>query len=312
MSRMPAAGNVSKIALLSKRITEFERSSKPLAFTGRFMTRSAIGDQLRERLKNPAKINQGNTPLCGPAAFLYWIAKEQKKAYVNYIIDLCELGHARLGHLKVKPSKDCLRSSPKEMTYQCDWVGLASLRDSANDIFSVTPGENSISGITLPNTLASWFQQAGYDPVINSTNLIIDKTLANLVKADHLAGSQAVALLVNARTILNRGLVRIPDHWIVPTSKILIDGKPASGALKVLRSAESPMLQAQIDRPSAAAQIRKWAKIEPILSAKITFTYYSWGQADRRVNHHRPNLTLADFLCGFYGFVSAKNGRFDA
>lgn len=308
--------------LISKWIATFQKSTKPLAFTGVHKElpsaqsiRYMLGTELKDRLRHPHKINQGDSPLCGPSAFLYVLAVHNQKAYARYIMDLCDHGEATIGKLRIKPSLACRTSPPAEVHMSgCDWVGLASLRDSENSFMSVTPYALSMSGITMPETLASWFRLAGYDPVQNRTNTWFDKSLKSLVEADRLASSaqQAVALFINAK-FLGAGWNLVPDHWVVLTSRIKVDGKSVSSALNDLKKAQATAKTA--GEPIAPRSRRITALKQPdneavdaVMSRKISFTVYTWGDDATKINWMRPQLTLGDFLGCYYGFVSAKPG----
>lgn len=308
--------------LVLKLISDFEKSAAPLKFTSKSITRSKVAQQLRERIKHPYAINQIGSPLCGPAAFLYVLATHNKTAYARYIIDLCNDGKATIGALKVSPSHECLHTDPEKTanaTYgtppvaACDWIGMASLRDSENSIFSVTP-RSSVAGITFPQTLASWFRDIGYNPVQNRTNTWFDKSLHNLAEANRLAASSfhAVALFVNAK-FMGASWNMVPDHWVVLTSRITIDKEPISAVLHELRQVqkETGATAQEIEEPRDAINVTQRSdlkKIDEIMSRKIHFTIYSWGDDRRPINKTRPQLTLGEFLDCYYGFVSAKPG----
>src|SRR5690625_4337328 len=94
--------------------------------------------QLDDRAKHPFAIRQGNTPLCGPAAFLFCVASAYPEAYKRYVLELALYGEARLGKLRVIPSEACRNAQPEHgVIHPVDWVALASLRDSTNRLLSM-------------------------------------------------------------------------------------------------------------------------------------------------------------------------------
>ena len=121
-------------------------------------------NELNNRVNEPFRIHQQRSPLCGPAAFMYCIARTAPETYRKYVEDLAYHGEAMLGSLHVKPRPECLNETADNLVKigidPVDWIALASLRDSSNDFLSVTAG-SSLAGITLPSTLADWFNQSG-------------------------------------------------------------------------------------------------------------------------------------------------------
>jgi len=77
----------------------------------------------------------------------------------------------------------------------------------------------------------------------------------------------------------------IADHWVVLSSPIIIDGKP----MLLLLAKGKPI-----------------NNDKSILSKKISFNVYCWGNSARAVNLRISGLTVAQFLHHFYGYMSAK------
>ena len=125
------------------------------------MFRSIVAKQLTERINNPHLIDQASASLCGPAALMYTLAHLKPDIYVQYVIDLYNKGQARLGTLEIKPSKDCRNYYPrddrkvkyKDQISECDWIALASLRDSENKILEYDSARDKTSGITFPGQI---------------------------------------------------------------------------------------------------------------------------------------------------------------
>ncbi|XOZ32373.1 hypothetical protein ACMDCT_09150 [Halomonadaceae bacterium KBTZ08] len=241
---------------------------------------------LRERINTPHKISQQGTSLCGPSVYLYVLAKQYPAVYAQYIVDLFSKGEARIGNLVVKPSKACRSYDYSEESvriHPVDWIGAASLRDSSNAIFAYDHPSDAASGITLPSHLESWFKTSGFASSTRNTNLIFDKGIGNLAKASlKFDSGHNVCLFVGATMLYSsakKGLVPA-DHWVVMNSRPLIDGKPLSPAL-IKRNPDD------------------------LSDRKISFDVYTWGHKAWSVNKFRRNLTVAEFLDYYYGFVSA-------
>jgi len=137
-------------------LTDFTRGNEKLAFKC-IDNRLLFAQALEQRVKEPWRIAQSGTPLCGPAAFMYCIAKDRPSTYVKYVIDLAEEGIAKLNKLTVEPGNACKNASLKESIHPVDWVALASLRDSSNAILPVSRPSVSAAGITTATSLAGWF-----------------------------------------------------------------------------------------------------------------------------------------------------------
>lgn len=138
--------------------------------------------ELDDRAANPFAIRQGSAPLCGPAAFLYCVAKSYPEVYQRYVLELAIHGHARLGKLNVSPSQTCRDATPAASSISpVDWVALASLRDSTNAAFRMNGPESSIAGITLPNSMRGWFEKSGlFSQVEDHTSLMSGMTVGSV------------------------------------------------------------------------------------------------------------------------------------
>jgi hypothetical protein len=277
---MPIPSNVENM------IRKFEKRNDNKAFTK--IERKAVATQLRERIRKPSSINQGGASLCGPAVFIYYLAKRRPKQYVQYIIDLYEKGEADIGRLKVKPGGDCKDFNPvkKYEIMEADWVAWAGLRDSENAFFDYDHPNDQVPGITLPGDIAKWFTLAGSLAVRKNTNIFFDKSLYTLLQAHRQYRHGAcVCLFVGQKVLRGKPGGRCPaDHWVVLNSPIQFDGKPVDNLL------------------------RKGLKVnddKTLLSKKIQLLLYTWKEEYYAVNRHNRNLTVKEFLDYFYGYVSA-------
>lgn len=268
-------------------IHEFEIRDGDAAFTK--IERPKVAKQLRDRIEEPSLINQGQSSLCGPAVFIYCLAKRKPKLYAQYIIDLYEKGEASIGRLKVKPGEDCRKYDPIEAyeILEADWIALAGLRDSENDFLDYDHPNDRLSGITMPGGIAKWFAFADFLAIRQNTNIFFDESLYTLLQAHkkYISGA-CVCLFVGAHVLQGIPKGRSPaDHWVVLNSPIQIGGKPVS---------------------KLAAQGRKVNRDESILSKKIQFSIFTWAKDSYPVNRHDPELTVGKFLDYFYGYVAAQ------
>lgn len=250
---------------------------------------------LNKRVNEPQYINQSTTSLCGPAAFMYCVAKHQPEVYRRYVLDLAEHGKARIGQLEIIPSDACRRTKGVDID-PVDWIALASLRDSTNRMMSMSKGGNTAAGITTPGDLESWFDRCGlFHGTGNYTQAVTGSNLHTIIAANasHSTGS-FVCLLVRAaiisgvgnagtkfRSNLPKTASFTPDHWIVLAEPILIGGRVAASAV--------PAINTSVSRPQ---------------DQHIDVRVYSWGKY-YRITDVYPELTAGQFLRYFYGHVAA-------
>jgi len=257
---------------------------------------------LEKRAANPFAIQQGDSPLCGPAAFLFCVAKSYPDVYRRYVLELALFGRARLGSLEVTPSRACRETLLDPWyTNPVDWIALASLRDSTNRVLSMSSPGASAAGITMPGVMQAWFHRSGlFSQIEDHTSLFGGESLDSLLHADrkHRQGAY-VCMLVRA-SILGRvdgelgtklgkdtpkTIAPTPDHWIVQTTPI---------------SLEHPDGPISLDTAVARGDM------DP-LELPLHFAVHSWGDGGKAlaVSSRIKPMTARKFLPCFYGFVSA-------
>lgn len=242
--------------------------------------RAALAAGLIERINDPNRINQGGTPLCGPASLIRSVAIGNSDAYARAAIDLYTSGRARINNLDIRPGDAVLNAPVPSGTSPADWMMLASLRDSDNWLLS-TAGffANGAAGVTIPPTIETWFRNAGFTQIVNRTSLTGGDI--PLVKSLHVQEASRlftqgynVAMLIDA-DLLETGTQNdifsmYPDHWVVLASRI-----------------------------AAGGSTNYAANMEP-------FRVFTWGRLmSVPVNPATP-LIYERFLTKFYGFVAAR------
>lgn len=260
-------------------IAEFEGRSE-IAFPKLGVDHKEFAQQLRERLNDRHRVNQGYASLCGPAAFMYCFQRKNSMAYAKYAMDLFEHGNAWLGHMKIDPSEDCRRSEGRTLS-ALDWVTLAGLRDAENLVLDYE-GTEQIDGVTSARSLSHWFARSGYFAhVARETNLMRDKSIETLVRASrHLLAGRRPCLMIGSNFLAGKPRGRaFPDHWVVLTSEVRIDGNSAAALFTKGIGAADSQLGKQI----------------------VSFTVLTWGE-----NKPIPQMTVDAFLDYFYGYVTAQ------
>jgi len=283
------------IALVQK----FATRTGPAAFTGLGVSRAAFAMDLMEHINSPSLIHQRNASLCGPACFLYALLQKTPETYAQFVIDLYEKGQAKVGGLEVKPKVDCKNfsvpaggssgpSNRRTGISAVDWVSLAGLRDSSNIYFDYDFPSVGFGGITMPSGMAGWFKNSWkFQDVVNRTNVYLTKDLLTLVQAHQkFCAGHKVCLFIGGNVLTGEdGGKLIPDHWVLLSSQISIDGSLATNLTK---------LGAKVNDSDTLQQ------------ASVEFTVCTWGNPNMDIGENQTNLTVSGFLDYFYGFVSAK------
>ena len=221
---------------LDQMLLDFEKKSPGTAFP--HIPRSKIVSGLRVRVAadGPQYISQRGSSLCGPAAVMFCVATRDPEMYAKYVMDLYDNGEAQFGTLTVKPGEACRTYDPKRI-HPVDWVALASLRDSENRYMDYASVDNDAAAITVPSTIKSWLQAAGYSQLYASTQLF-----GSMVQTDIEIGRAGAArnqgndvcLFINAKMLVSMGaLTAIPDHWIVLTKALRFDAKKREIAIEI-------------------------------------------------------------------------------
>jgi len=286
-------------------IERFERESGSLKFECIDKDkRKEFTKSLKDRMENPRLINQGITPLCGPAAFMHCAAKDKRNDYVHYVLDLVEKGEGKLGNLRVKPGSACLNST----SIGCDpvdWVALASLRDSTNRFWSMRSYKSEVAGITTGGGLAYWFNATGW---YHAANFSFHQSLKNQSRFKHLLDMNQradghICLLIRSAIITNysstdtgfkkwngsgapKTYFGTPDHWIV------LDGRASIGQKEYQGSAN--------------------LNLDELINKPLRFKFWTWGNKGGvegkpccAIDDRVSNITPASFLPYYYGYVSA-------
>jgi hypothetical protein len=164
-------------------VDQFAARNGPGVWT--YLHRNVVAAELKARIDDPTKINQGQVGYCGPAAFLQDLATDDPALYAKMAGDLFDLGFAHaprgVGGLPVGrfivPDK-WLRTFPipfnknGEQTYlpEADWLMLSSIRNASNEwwLDSVLLWTNKgAAGGTRADDLVDMFKAVGYSSVVN-------------------------------------------------------------------------------------------------------------------------------------------------
>jgi len=278
-------------------LNNFEQGSGKLAFDCIQNNRRQFADDLRDRATDPYLISQGNTPLCGPAAFMHCIASDRPTDYVRYVLDLATTGSGTLGGLTVTPGSDCRNASLDNKIAAVDWVALASLRDASNTFLDMNGPDSNAAGITVGSALAGWFSKTGWYPGgVSDFTSYGPQSFEHLLGINQRVNSHVCLFLRSAIVASSSSEVGInkfngsgtpktwlgtPDHWVVLKNRLTIDHK-------------APPLPG-MPRPAG------------LENKRLDFSFWHWGeQYNIPINSRIHNITPAQFLPYYYGYVSAS------
>ncbi len=185
--------------------------------------------------------NQGQTALCGPAAFVYWLVQDRPDMYVDHVIRLWKLESFQLGKMAVGVSPKVLESARNQFERHTpetsdispvDWLFLASLRNQSADLNPFgdyeTPADQW-AAITLPSNLKTWFNAVGSNTLIDNTSLfgVLKPDWNGLERLSDLVPFNRVLLLVSASIFTGKSATT-KNHWVVLNEPISVNGRPMS------------------------------------------------------------------------------------
>ncbi|MBB3303954.1 MULTISPECIES: hypothetical protein [unclassified Enterobacter] len=182
-----------------------------------------IETEILSRLNRRSYPNQGETSLCGPAAFFYCLQIDRPDVYKQAANELWLYGKTKINDLVISPSDGCRHPKGSFYSYGgerisgLDWITLASLRDSENLIMSYDEVDDQVAGITVWDKLTKWFEKAGYVKVFSNVGLLRSnvKDLAHL--NEHARNGCKVVCLISAGMLSGFGPKETlsKNHWIV-------------------------------------------------------------------------------------------------
>jgi len=279
-------------------VERFRRGTGSLAFAC-IKDRVSFAKALGERVDEPREINQGDAPLCGPAAFMYCIAKDRRAEYARYVLDLAEKGTGKLGNnLTVTPSMICRNAALDGKIDPVDWVALASLRDDTNSFLRMRSPDSDTAGITMGGAMVDWFRATGWFPggVGKAIKYNWSQPVDELHGIDRHRRPEPLINLCGIDPRVSGG-----GHVCLLVRAEVIDGPP--------RGSERNRLKASGKSKKWAGLPNHWVVLEGHIGLPysatpdhmLNFNVWTWGR-------ERPtpiNMPIRQFLPYYYGYVSA-------
>lgn len=220
--------------------------------------------------------NQYYSMLCGPAAFYYCLMMDRYDLYEQLVWDLWSHGKGMLGAFLIQPGistmkvKDLFGGAGYSRVSAIDWVTMASLRDSSNNLLKYESIGDKISAITLWGDIEKWMINSGAHKIFSNISMY-HSNLSDICKLNSLMSDDVHVLSLISASMLQKGAdVPLKDHWIVWCGKLkLING----------------------------GGITNETKLDELVSLKL----FSWGEV--KDNGLRVSLTLGEFLKYTFGGI---------
>lgn len=175
---------------------------------------------------------QGDSSLCGMAAFYYCLLKDRPDIYFQVIEDLWLTGRTQLGKLKIKPGSSC--KNPTDIlnirgtlrVSAIDWITLAGTRDSMNTFLSYDSPDDEAAGITKAEAIDECFQSVDANIKLENVSGGLYFTNAGLQDICNLNAyvSDSFHVILNIHPELlstNNGFYQ--RHWVVMENKLQLD-----------------------------------------------------------------------------------------
>ena len=209
--------------------------------------RTDLAQSLRERLNAPDSLNQGNTNLCGVAAFVRDWLQDDPVGYAWLAICLFERGvgsfsRGGAGARVIRPSQELKnsvlanvvdRNTSRPMA-PADWIVMASLREDLNLSLNYRADEgwlfwSDIRGLSSVGDVVNLFKRGGYQDVRDYANWWVRYSANHLeVAGRYVAAGYKVVLFIDYRLLTKdkqdtEALVATANHFVGLTSPITFD-----------------------------------------------------------------------------------------
>ena len=224
----------SLAAAANAAIAKFEQTNDLSAWN--FLDKATIVAEMRARIQDPFKINQGGQPFCGPAAVLFELVRKQPLRYVKICQSLFSAGGFH-GMTQWIAAPAALRQNSRGDLHmgQADWMMLATFRQSENLLFPVEPNApdliRNIAGMTKSWEMKGWVREIlGYTKATYYHAYLFNDLTALTAAADTIGAGGVAFALITAEGMLaaQTPLIPFPSHWIALLGNITIQGDRVS------------------------------------------------------------------------------------
>lgn len=178
---------------------------------------------IEDRFYHRSYPTQNNASVCGSAAFFYCLQIDRPDIYAQAARELWRYGKTKIGGLKIEPSEGCrhpygeFHGSDIKTISGLDWMTLAGLRDSENMLFSFDGLDSPVAGVTMWQTLAGWFEKAGYEKIFSNVGPFQAGIQGINDLNEYIYKGYKVVTLINDSLLKDSSSEKliVPTHWIV-------------------------------------------------------------------------------------------------
>lgn len=272
----------------------------------RWFNREIVKSEVEIRKSFPFYANQKNTSLCGMAAIMYLLAKQNFDLYKNFILDLHRKGYFNFNNyiIDIKESNHLLEMNPyvnklfpkdyEGKMPHIDWISFSSIRDKENKVRDFN-GEDDFSfdGATLPNEIEKLMTYIlGYSEVVDNTNLITNK--GSLPWDGENSSSKEIAKIEELRK-KGYSVIMLVNTNMIYQPEVIFYRNGKKYKIEEKKAKKSNFL----------STLEHWVVFENVINETITwdeydFKIFTWGEiVDIIIN---PEI----FSTNYYGYVYGK------
>lgn len=197
-------------------LEDFRQSTQPSVWT--HINKNQLLADLEIRLEHPDRVYQSYTPLCGPAAIVYELARKHPDRYVQICRDLFEKGQFTVSGQTAHASNNLCNSRIRTGMSPADWMPMVTMREDENALFAeLDDGSGDLAmGITTPWEMNGWTRMLlGYGDVEFESTFLFGEVDALEKAHDAVASGGVGFLLVNGKLIAEgEASAPFPDHWV--------------------------------------------------------------------------------------------------
>ena len=186
------------------------------------LPRADVAADMRAKLLAPETVDQGGTPLCGPAAILFALIDRDPAAYVRMASELYETGRMTMRTKTLHCSADVKRTRPGERVSAADWMMMAAMRDAANALFDIEEDDGPVARMVAQGISTPWEMKGWADEILRLQDVeyescyVFGEEKALLASRDrHDRGGVAFLMIDGAMARNESATVAFPTHWVV-------------------------------------------------------------------------------------------------
>lgn len=141
----------------------------------RSLHQTTVCARLDALIDDPTLVQQGPTPLCGPASFFTCWIKRDPVAFARFASTLFQTGASQIGSsYRVRPGQALLQQNyaaaaagRSNFPPEADWMVMGAIRNTEDEIFiwdgvlRASSIDNDLRGMTFPEEITRWFNATG-------------------------------------------------------------------------------------------------------------------------------------------------------